>query len=84
MSRADWRRYVPALVAALTVLAAGGAFQRAFTWSDVVGPLLVSALLGAAGGVAARRALTPPAPLAAPAHARRRGMGPAPEQDPER
>ena len=53
------RRYIPALAAALTVLAAGGAFQRVFTWNPLPGPLAVAAILGAAAGVAAREALSP-------------------------
>jgi transglutaminase-like putative cysteine protease len=54
-----WRRYVPAVPAALTVAAAGGAFQRVFTWGDVLVPLILAVALGAAGGVAARQALGP-------------------------
>ncbi len=54
-----WRRYVPAVPAALTVAAAGGAFQRVFTWGDVLVPLILAVALGAAGGVAARQAFGP-------------------------
>lgn len=62
-----WRLYVPAVPATLAVLAAGAAFQRVFTWGDVAAPLVVSMLVGAAGGVAARQtvARTGPEPEAA-------------------
>ncbi len=52
----SWR-YIPAIPAALTVAAAGGAFQRVFGWSQVVGPVIAAVLLGAAAGVAGRQAL---------------------------
>ncbi len=52
-----WRRYIPAIPAALTVAAAGGAFQRVFGWGQVVGPVMVAVLLGAVAGVAGRQAL---------------------------
>lgn len=55
-----WRRYVPAVPAALAVLAAGAAFQRVFTFADAAGPVIVASLFGAGAGVAARRALTAP------------------------
>jgi transglutaminase-like putative cysteine protease len=45
---------VPALAAAGTVIAAGGAFGRVFGFSTVPVPLIVSAVIGAIGGLAAR------------------------------
>ncbi len=53
----SWRRYVPALPAALAVAAAGGAFQRVFGLGHVVAPLVVAAVLGAGGGVIGRQML---------------------------
>ena len=57
-SRQAWVPYIPAVPAGLSVLAAGAAFQRVFTWGDVAGPVTVAALLGAAAGVAGRQLLT--------------------------
>jgi Transglutaminase-like superfamily/TgpA N-terminal domain len=56
--RFDWRRYIPALPATLAVLAAGGAFQRVFTWNPLPGPLVVAAVLGSLAGVLAREMLS--------------------------
>ena len=39
----SWPRYIPAIPAALTVAAAGGAFQRVFPLGDVVAPVIVVA-----------------------------------------
>jgi transglutaminase-like putative cysteine protease len=53
-----WNRYIPAIPAGLTVMAAGWGFQRVFTWGDTAAPVVIATLLGAGAGVAARRILT--------------------------
>ncbi len=51
-----WARYIPAIPASLTVMAAGCGFQRVFTWADTAGAAwTVAALLGGGAGCGGAR-----------------------------